>query len=55
MTGASFRGVCPTCNGNYAVTKKGLIGKHLAAKPENDRGDGKCKGSEQPFKITGRK
>jgi hypothetical protein len=51
----AFRGECPTCGGDYAITKKGLIGKHPASRPEYDDGNGKCKGSGQPFKIINTK
>lgn len=52
---AAFRGECPGCGGDYAVRKNGTIGKHPAPAPEYDRGDGKCKGSNEPFKIINTK
>jgi hypothetical protein len=49
---AAFRGMCPICLDDYAITQKGLVGKHPASEPEYDDGTGRCRGSGKQFRIN---
>jgi hypothetical protein len=42
--GPAFRDICSVCEGSYALTVKGLIGKHPASAQEFADDKGKCRG-----------
>lgn len=44
---AAYRGNCPVCGGNYALTKDGKLGVHPAPAPEFADENGKCRGKRQ--------